>query len=255
MTQNKEQVCQIPAIIELLQVDSTNNYALGQIREGLAYHGLGIFAHEQVAGKGQRGKKWMASAGQNINLSLIIEPKDLTTGNLFALSALVAVVTREFLAAKAPGNWYIKWPNDIYLQDRKAVGMLIENIFSGQKWKWAVIGVGINVNQEAFPAELSRAVSLRQLTGKNYDCPDLARALAKELLKKIDDLIADLETNAAENLKKYNEHLFMKNQPVIFEQEENQFKAIVAEVTGEGKLLLKGAPRQEYAFGELNWLF
>ncbi|MBO9617446.1 MAG: biotin--[acetyl-CoA-carboxylase] ligase [Niabella sp.] len=250
MTQHR----QIPAIIELSQIDSTNNYALGRIREGLAYHGLGVFAHEQVAGKGQRGKKWTAPSGQNINLSLIIAPEVLSLNHLFDLSDLVAVATREFLAEKAPGDWYIKWPNDIYYQDRKAVGMLIENILSGQKWKWAVIGVGININQEAFPAELNRAVSLRQVTGKSYDCLVLAEALAAKLMNKINKLLADPDKNAPENLEKYNEHLFRKNQAVIFEQEGHQFEAVVKSVTRDGKLLLEGAPRKEYEFGELSWV-
>ncbi|AHF16045.1 biotin-(acetyl-CoA carboxylase) ligase [Niabella soli DSM 19437] len=225
------------------------------MREGLAYHGMGIFAHEQVAGKGQRGKKWTAPRDQNINLSLIIEPEALNLNHLFDLSALVALTTRAFLAENAPGDWYIKWPNDIYFQDRKAVGMLIENILSGQKWKWAVIGVGININQEAFPAELNRAVSLKQVTGKTYNCRELAEVLATKLIDKINKFLADPDKNAGENLENYNEHLFMKNRQVTFDQGECRFNAVVKGVTRDGKLVLGGAPREEYEFGELVWVF
>ncbi|SDC82569.1 biotin--[acetyl-CoA-carboxylase] ligase [Niabella drilacis] len=255
MTQKKADPPQFPAVIELPQVDSTNNYALSRIREGLAYHGMSIFAHEQLAGKGQRGKKWVTAPGQSIHLSLALTPKSLKLDHLFALSTLVAVETRAFLADLAPGDWFIKWPNDIYFQDRKAVGMLIENILSGQKWKWAVAGIGINMNQDRFPDELKQAVSLKQVTGKHYDCLELATGLAERIFYRFRALEAGFEHSFPAVLEQYNRFLFKQDQEVTFRHEEGTvFSAVVRAVNGEGKLLLEGAPKPVYDFGELAWL-
>lgn len=255
MTQKKADASQFPAVIELPQVDSTNNYALSRIREGLAYHGMGVFAHEQLAGKGQRGKKWVTASGQNIHLSLIIAPKSLELVHLFALSAMIAVETRAFLADLAPGNWFIKWPNDIYFQDRKAVGMLIENIITGQKWKWAVAGIGININQDHFPEELKQAVSLKQITGKNYDCLVLANELAKRIFNRFKALEAGFETVFTEVLEQYNRFLYKRNEPVTFRDEQGDvFSAVVKAANREGQLLLEAAPKPMYDFGALTWL-
>ncbi|MCD2423975.1 biotin--[acetyl-CoA-carboxylase] ligase [Niabella pedocola] len=255
MTQKKADASQIPAVIELPQVDSTNNYALSRIREGLAYHGMGVFAHEQLAGKGQRGKKWVTASGQNIHLSLIIAPKGLELAQLFALSAMIAVETRAFLADLATGNWFIKWPNDIYFQDRKAVGMLIENIITGQKWNWAVAGIGININQDHFPEELKQAVSLKQVTGKSYDCLELANELARRIFNRFNALETGFEATFALVLEQYNRFLYKRNEPVIFRDEQGTvFPAVVKAVNSQGRLLLEGAPKPMYDFGALSWL-
>ncbi|MBZ4189676.1 biotin--[acetyl-CoA-carboxylase] ligase [Niabella beijingensis] len=254
MTQKKAAAGQIPAIVELLQVDSTNNYALSRIREGLAYHGMGIFAHEQLAGKGQRGKKWLSLPDQNIYLSLIIGPNPLILTDLFVLSALVAVETRKFLAEKVPGNWFIKWPNDIYFQDRKAVGMLIENIINGQNWKWAVAGIGVNVNQDRFPEDLKRAVSLKMISGENYDCLVLATELAGRIFNALAALKSDVERSVRENLEEYNAHLFMKDEEINFEENEAVRTGRVLEVTREGQLVVQTEKRNYFDFGEIKWI-
>lgn len=251
MIQKKEDNTSFPAITELLQVDSTNNYALAKIREGLAYHGLCIFAHEQLAGRGQRGKKWVTAPGQNVHLSLILEPKQLKLVNLFALSALVAVKTREFMAEKAPGNWFIKWPNDIYFQDRKAGGILIENILSGQNWKWAVVGIGLNINEETFSPELSRAVSLRQISGKSYDCLELARELGTRIIDGFAGLEKNLAATMDMNLSAFNRYLFKKEQEIQFKKEGLERKGKVVGVNARGQLLINN---EAYDFGEIKWI-
>ena len=254
MIQNKGDNHQIPAIIELSQVDSTNNYALGQIREGLAYHGMSVFAHEQLAGKGQRGRKWLSPSGQNINLSLVIVPKTLILTHLFALSTLIAVETRNFLAEKVPGNWLVKWPNDIYFQDRKAVGMLIENIISGQNWKWAVAGIGININQDHFPEDLKQAVSLKMISGEQYDCLELATELAGRIFKALEALEPDVEQCARMYLDEYNDHLFRKNERINFEEGKVLKTGTVLEVTGKGQLVVQTEKTNYFDFGEIKWI-
>ena len=110
--------------IELQSVDSTNNYARSLIHEGLAQHGTAIFAYEQVAGKGQHGKVWISEKDANIILSMVLRPQPLLLTQQFMLSACMAVAVHDFFMKYAGEATKIKWPNDLYWQDRKAGGVL-----------------------------------------------------------------------------------------------------------------------------------
>ena len=108
--------------IELQSVDSTNNYARRLLHEGLAEHGTTIFAHEQLAGKGQRGKAGYQKKDLNIILSIVVNPRPLQLSRQFQFSACISVAVREFFAKYARADTKIKWPNDLYWRDRKAGG-------------------------------------------------------------------------------------------------------------------------------------
>ncbi|HUN01868.1 MAG TPA: biotin--[acetyl-CoA-carboxylase] ligase, partial [Niabella sp.] len=142
---------QIDSFIELPAIDSTNNYALSLVktqklteRQTTSLHGTVVFAHEQLQGKGQRGKKWLSAPGENLLMSLILDTKAIKLHQQFLLSAFIATKTRHFVEKLIEKETFIKWPNDIYIQDKKAGGILIENILAGSDWKWAVAGIGIN---------------------------------------------------------------------------------------------------------------
>ena len=147
--------------IELPTVESTNNYAMGLVRAAMAQHGTAVFSHEQTKGKGQRNKNWLSSKNQNIAISVIVKPGKLSSSELFVLSMMTAVGVHEFLCRYAGDEVKIKWPNDIYWRDRKAAGILIENIWQAGHWEFAVIGIGINVNQSDFGKLGKKAVSLK----------------------------------------------------------------------------------------------
>ena len=114
-------------LIILPVIDSTNNYAMGQATAGKAGHGTVYFTLEQTAGKGQRGKTWLATPGENIMMSVVIEPHPLKTSQQFLLSAAIALGCYDFFKNYAGDETSIKWPNDIYWRDRKAAGILIES--------------------------------------------------------------------------------------------------------------------------------
>ncbi len=122
-------------------VDSTNNYAMQAIQDGLAQHGNVIMAHHQSMGKGQRGKQWQSIAGESVAMSLILNHETLV--DIFYLSFLIPVAVRHVLQDYMPEcQVCIKWPNDIYVNDKKIAGILIENVFRGMTVKHSVIGVG-----------------------------------------------------------------------------------------------------------------
>ena len=240
--------------IELQSVDSTNNYALQLIHEGLAQHGTLVLAHHQTAGKGQRGKTWVAEAGRNLTMSLIIKPGKLLPGNQFRLSCAVAIGTLRSFRQYAGNEVKIKWPNDIYWRDRKAGGILIENLIrSGNEttdpWPWSVIGIGINVNQPAFPEGIGNPVSLMQITGKTYSIPDLARSLAAEILSATSQ-----PDHFPTQLAEYNSHLFKKGEQVTLKKGSRVFATRIEGVDETGCLVTRNGIEEEFTFGEVEWI-
>ena len=184
-------------LIELSTIDSTNIYAMAQIKAGLAKTGSCFRADYQTHGKGQHGRVWESSKRQNILCSYILELKKLDALKKWAptdqigFSAAIALGIRAFFDAYTNGDTKIKRPNDIYWRDRKAGGILIENLLKGKEWTWAVIGIGININQTVFSPEAPNPVSLKQITGLDWDILSLQEALSKALTKSIQDWLME----------------------------------------------------------------
>ena len=232
-------------------VDSTNNYAMAKVHAGKASHGMAWFAHDQTEGKGQRGKTWKTAAGKNIAMSLVLQPEQLNAAQQFLLSASVALACFDFFAGYAGDETKIKWPNDLYWRDRKAGGVLIENVFHGKEWKWAIVGIGININQTEFDEALPNPVSLKLITGKEYDPP----ALAKELYNVLMQYTGKLDANAAEGLiESYNSHIYKLNTMVRLKKDNAVFGTVIKGVSQQGKLITLDAIEREFDFGEVEWV-
>ncbi len=237
--------------IELPSVDSTNNYATALVHEGMAQHGTAVFAHEQTRGRGQRSKSWESNKSENIALSLVIDPAPIVTSQMFYLSMAVALGTYRFFNKHAGQEISIKWPNDLYWRDRKAGGILIENILSGSTWKYAIAGIGININQTVFGEGAGRAVSLKQITGKDFIPLDLARQLCLE----IDVQVGRLSYDLAGIFEDYNKHLFRKNEAVRLKKGSRIFEARIAGVNDRGQLVVMHAVEEMFDVGEIEWMF
>jgi BirA family biotin operon repressor/biotin-[acetyl-CoA-carboxylase] ligase len=237
--------------IKLDKVGSTNNYAMAQVQAHLAGHGATWFAWEQNEGKGQRGKSWKATPGLNLTMSCVVEPEHLKISNQFLLSALVALSCYDLLNAYAPYDVSIKWPNDLYWKDRKAGGILIENVIKGNEWKYAIIGIGININQVAFDEELINPVSLKQITGKDYDVVELAKQLCDCLEKRWQQSITD---DAGNMLDEYEQKMFRRNEAVCFKLDNATIEARVIGVTPAGELLIDTGTPTAVSFGSVEWM-
>lgn len=197
-------------LIELSTVDSTNIYAMDQIKQGLAKSGSCYRADYQTHGKGQHGRVWESSKGQNILCSYILELKELdavknwTPRDQIGFSAAIALGIRAFFDAYTNGDSKIKRPNDLYWRDRKAGGILIENLLKGTAWTWVVVGIGININQTAFSPEAPNPVSLKQITGRDWDILSLQEALSLSITKSIQDW---LQLGEASTLNQLEQHI------------------------------------------------
>ena len=194
-------------LIELPSIDSTNIYAMEQIKAGRAISGSCYNTPFQTHGKGQHGRVWESEKGQNLLCSYVLELKSLNPAKNWGpedqkgLSAAVAIGAKAFFGANAGDETLIKLPNDIYWRDRKAGGILIENSLRGTDWTWSVIGIGFNINQTSFSPDAPNPVSLRQITGRQWEIARLQTELSKALTKSIHDWILVGEEATIENMK------------------------------------------------------
>jgi BirA family biotin operon repressor/biotin-[acetyl-CoA-carboxylase] ligase len=193
--------------IELASIDSTNIYAMNLVHQGLALSGSCIRAAYQTQGKGQHGRNWESSAGLNLLCSYVLELKQLnpvkiwTPVDQIGFSAAVALGVQSFFEGYAGPETKIKKPNDIYWGDRKAGGILIENVVRGQVWTWSVVGIGININQELFSQEGAYPISLKQITQQNFDLNELQKALSSSLKTALIDWIKIGEAATLEKME------------------------------------------------------
>lgn len=237
---------------ELTTIDSTNLYAMRQIHEGLATHGSAYFAHAQAAGRGQRGKQWWSVAGQNIALSVVLDAAKLAISEGFRLSATIAMAVLDWLRQMDPGPWETKWPNDIYHNDRKAGGILIENVMKGGSWNRSVVGIGINMNQHSFPGHLPNPVSLRMITHKHYACAEAAKDLCGFLEQRWQQLI---NGGWSIILKDYNMSLYGKGKICRIKKDSVVIPCIIKGVNSQGQLIAGENNEYTFDFGEVSWVF
>lgn len=236
----------------LTTVESTNNYAMAQVHARLAKHGDAWLAMEQTKGKGQRSKNWQSNPGENIILSIVIEPNFLLPAQFFLLNAAIALGTLDFFEKYAGREVSIKWPNDIFFGDKKAGGILIENTIRAGSWLYAVAGIGLNINQNSFSIGL-KAISLNLITGKQYDVVSLAR----ELCAFLDVRFRQLEAgNKTVILKDYQGKMYKLNQMTKFCAKQIIFEGQVKGVSPEGLLIVETDQKkiQQWQWGELQWI-
>ena len=189
-------------------------------------------------------------------MSILVDPGSLLLSQQFQLSACVAVSVHEFLMKYAGEDTKIKWPNDLYWQDRKAGGILIESIVSshesgGGSWDWAIVGIGININQTSFPPDLLNPVSLKQITGKNFDPVIMAKELCVILNKRYNQLIQD---GFEEIYTRYNDQLYKRDTAVKLKKDNRVFEVLIKHISPAGKLVTEHAIEEEFDFGEIEWM-
>lgn len=222
-----------------------------EARSGRANDGAAYFALDQWDGKGQRTRKWSSHPGENIILSLVKSCEAIPLKEQFRLSCTVALACFDFFSSYAGEETRIKWPNDIFWRDRKAGGILIENIIKSERWDKAIIGIGININQTLFEGMENKAVSLKQITGKTFEPISLAKELCGHLDKRFDQL----QRGAFDHLLfLFNQHLYRKDETVLFKKEDVPFYATVNGVNKEGHLLITHGKQEAVALGQVAWV-
>ena len=237
--------------LEIDSTESTNALAMRAASEGTAIPGTAWFAHEQTAGKGQRGRVWYSEPGKNLAMSILLEAPWTDPSSAFPLSAATALACMDALDEMRLDAACIKWPNDIYLGDRKLGGILIENLVRGTRWTYAVLGIGINVNQTHFDPSLPNPVSILQATAKEMPPVSLAKSICAKLEARLESLI---QTDTAGTLLEFNERLYGRGRVMSFRREGSEFTAIPEKVMDDGRLVLSCPPPNRFLHGEVEWV-
>ena len=220
-------------IIWVDSVESTNKFIKNLVVNSAIKNGTIIAAKEQTKGVGQAKNKWLSNSNQNLTFSIYVEPQ-IKAIYQFYLSKIIALSIYEYINIKIT-NVSIKWPNDIYVENKKISGTLIENIIQGEYITKTIIGIGININQVVFDNSLLNPVSLKAITKKTYN-------LKNELLKLISIINTNLELINLFSIidNKYNKLLYRLNNSCYFlDKNNNKFKGIIVGTATDGRIKIK----------------
>ena len=172
--------------IETLEsVESTNSYL--SARAAKIDYPLMVVAREQTAGRGQRGNSWESEPGKNLTFSILVRLSDFPARKQFAISEAVALAIRDALAGFGL-EAKVKWPNDIYVGDRKICGILIEHAIMGANLMHTIIGAGINVNQRVFRSPAPNPVSMSQILNRDVPLDELRDSVASKIGEALGNL-------------------------------------------------------------------
>lgn len=190
-----------PCITWLERTASTNSEAKINIEK---YDNLSIISTScQDAGRGQGDHKWFATPGKNLTFTVILKPERFPATDALYLTRITTLSLLSYLSGKGI-KARIKWPNDIWVEDKKICGILIENTLDGTFVKYSIIGIGLNVNEENWPEYLPNPVSMRELSGEEYDLREELEIFYKEFCRHA-------EMYYSEDGKKYLCEEFEKN--------------------------------------------
>lgn len=241
-------------LITLLAVDSTNNYLKDLLSKSEPLpEGTVIMADHQFAGRGQQENQWIAAPGKNLTISLLLRPLFLPLNKQFLLNIAISVAINNTLSKYLATGISIKWPNDIYYNDQKIGGVLIENNIIGTAIKTAVIGIGLNINQRSFPEQLdSKATSLSQILQKDVNL----MLLLAELCSQIESFYLKLKTGNHTFLKAaYVDKLYKMNILSLYRQNGEVFEGTIKGITDLGQLNIeRNGELLQFNFKEIEFI-
>ncbi|MDY0076277.1 MAG: biotin--[acetyl-CoA-carboxylase] ligase [Bacteroidales bacterium] len=237
-------------------LQSTNQYMSGLLNAGEEIDGLAIRAGFQEAGKGQAENSWHSQADKNLLISLGFNFSFLKAAQQFSITQMASLAVLEVLKTFSPqAELSVKWPNDIFVGDKKIGGMLISNTVNGLQLERTIIGLGINLNQIVFPEALARVVSLKQLTGKLININDFEQNLLDSFLKQAAFLKSEIGRKTLEKNYLNQLYAFDKFRPYSVNGQKKQLK--ITGIGAFGYLLMADEQGQAFSFDmkEIVFLF
>ena len=204
-----------------------------------------IYAGYQTAGRGQTGNSWESEKGKNLICSILLPPNK----NLYFLNIAVSVAIHRKISELGISELGIKWPNDIYWKDKKLAGILLENAIIGNEVKYAIAGIGLNVNQTEFVSDAPNPVSLKQISGKEYAIDQLMQ----DLLDAIHTVLNEPEEAI---WSEYKAHLYRREGYWPFADQNSTFEAQIEDVLPSGEIVLKDPEGKEriYHFKQIRYV-
>jgi len=233
-----------PRYTWLDRVDSTNNYCM-RLANDSESEGIAVAAHFQEQGKGQRGNTWESEDSKNLTFSLLLRPVFLKVEEQFLVSKMIALSIIEWLKINNV-DALIKWPNDIYVGEKKIAGILIENSFSGPMLEVSILGVGLNLNQIEFSKDIPNPTSMFLLTGNQYRPEIVITEIMVSIQMRYMQLMYGLKDLVSND---YLKSLYKYQQLSDYATSEGKFKAKIVGVKPTGELILETEQGQIKSFG------
>ena len=212
-----------------------------------------VWADFQTAGRGQRGHVWHSQRGENLTFSVVLEPLFVAIAEQFSVSEVVALSLVDMLAEYGI-EAKIKWTNDIYVGDKKLVGILIEHSLAATTLRRTIVGVGINVNQREFDSSIPNPVSMAQLLDKELDAEEVLKCFLDNLQRNY-ELLRQGEKEALH--ERYNTLLYRKGEYHTYALPSGErFSAKIVGTAPSGALRLENeqGETKDYLFKEVEFV-
>lgn len=220
-------------VVFLPQCHSTNDQLMQMAREKSLPEGTLLYTDEQPQGKGQRGNVWISEPGKNILMSLLIKPKFLIPAEQFYLNLVAGLAVLDTMKNVTKKDLSLKWPNDVFLNEKKVSGILIESNLRGSSLESAIVGIGINVNQKGFG--LASATSLVLETEEEFDREELLELFLCQFEKWYMKLRNGDQTAIKEE---YHKQLMWRGEIHTFNSNEVQFEGEIIGIDNHGNLAI-----------------
>ncbi len=239
-------------LIFFKNIESTNTYASGLLQKESINEGTIIYTNFQSAGRGQKGNRWESEDSKNLLFSIVLFPMMVIPEDQFIISMFVSLGICDFLKTYIPAC-KIKWPNDIYAGDDKIAGILIESSITGNSINNSIAGIGLNINQDHFPEYVPNPVSLKILTGKEYDPTLCLKQITGWLDKRYKQLISD---RRSEIRNEYISSLYRLNEWHKFKSDRRTFSGKIVSVADSGRLQIEDRTSKilEFSFKEIEFI-
>lgn len=241
---------QVPEVIWLAETVSTNSYIRSLLKKQTLPEGSLVVTDFQTAGRGQAGNSWESEAGRNLTFSIVIYPETIAANEQFLISQITALSVKEALS-EYTDNIRVKWPNDVYWNDRKICGMLIENDLAGYSIYCSVCGIGININQKEFISDAPNPVSLTQITGQEYDLKEVLTRFRHHFYQLYLELLQDKKESIRQQ---YRNALYRGEGFHTYKDDNGTFEAEIKDIEPTGHLILRlmDGETRRYAFKEVS---
>ena len=211
-----------------------------------------VMAGYQTAGKGQKGNSWESEKGKNLTVSILLKPGFLSPANQFYVSRIVSLAI-VWVLKELGIEPEIKWPNDIYVGDKKIAGILIENTVMGDTLSESIVGIGLNVNQQEFLSGAKNPVSIKNILTRDVDINDTLN----NLLEKLIILYMGLYEGETDTIDKaYLKNLYRRKGLFRFRDINGEFRAEISNIETSGILVLRDTHGKirRYAFKEVEFV-
>lgn len=238
-------------------LDSTNHTAALLIAKDRPSEGLVISADAQTAGVGQIGSTWHSEYSKNCLFSVIVYPSFLKAEHGFYLQMAVCNALKDAVCTLFPElDFRIKWPNDLYCDNKKIAGLLIQTSVRGYFLDYAIIGIGVNVNQTEFPKDIGRPESLRGLSGREVSRSGVLSEILFQMDARYNNLKALYSSayNLPDILKEFEQNLYLFNEWAHYKDiNEVHLELLMEGVRPDGRLILRDREGRQlfYNFKEI----